>query len=541
MSTIQATVNPRLLTKADRLFTGSLEGRVIEILQNARRAGATRVEITNTPDGRVVVRDNGRGIEDFEKLLDLGGSGWEESLEGSEDPAGVGLFCLAPREVVVRSRGQRVSIGGEAWRGEPVEIEADAEVIDGTELCFADEPWSLAAVERHAVFCGMAVSVDGVDCPREPFISERGTAYPELGCRIEVRESKDLGPWHHTCSRGGYYGGNVLVNFHGQTVGFVFHAASEHHLSFLVELTGESTAIRLMLPARTQLVENQAYTALQSALEIEAYHYLQRRGHHRLAFKEYLRARALGVILPEATPTFDVGLLSGDSPEPVLVSKPEDMPLLACYRLSPDLEQDDQFSEINAHLLAALGKCAEPFVHVRISEKYDGYSWAKLPTIDRVEFQAGKVLRESWLWSGQIVCVDRIEITAHTSDGQVFSSPVCMGIPPVEPTDSGTYCDEVVYVTPQAQEQLSAAQIWYHFGGWYEDGDTYETQESQFSDELERFWALLLGRDEQLRRNLFMAAESIKPKWRTVMLLANGTVQIRFKSKNTKVVRPSAR
>ena len=42
MQTIQATVNPRLLTKADRLFTGTLQGRIIEILQNARRAGATK-------------------------------------------------------------------------------------------------------------------------------------------------------------------------------------------------------------------------------------------------------------------------------------------------------------------------------------------------------------------------------------------------------------------------------------------------------------------------------------------------------------------
>ena len=73
MRTIQARVNTRLLNKASRLFTGTLEGRVIEILQNARRAGATEVHIINT-DGIVTVQDNGQGIEDFSKLLDLGGS-----------------------------------------------------------------------------------------------------------------------------------------------------------------------------------------------------------------------------------------------------------------------------------------------------------------------------------------------------------------------------------------------------------------------------------------------------------------------------------
>ena len=91
--TICAKVNPRLLTKADRLFIGSVDGRIIEILQNARRAGATEVRISNKEE-IVTVQDNGSGIDDFQKLLDLGGSGWDEKLEAGEDPAGVGLFSL---------------------------------------------------------------------------------------------------------------------------------------------------------------------------------------------------------------------------------------------------------------------------------------------------------------------------------------------------------------------------------------------------------------------------------------------------------------
>lgn len=58
MDTIKARVNPRLLSKADRLFTGTLAGRIIEILQNARRAGATEVHIANY-EGSVTIRDNG--------------------------------------------------------------------------------------------------------------------------------------------------------------------------------------------------------------------------------------------------------------------------------------------------------------------------------------------------------------------------------------------------------------------------------------------------------------------------------------------------
>ena len=116
METIQAMVNPRLLTKASRLFTDTLSGRIAEILQNARRASATKVVITNN-EGAVTVRDNGKSIDDFARLLDLGGSGWEDILEQSEDPAGVGLFCLAPREVTIRSNGQMATIADDGWTG----------------------------------------------------------------------------------------------------------------------------------------------------------------------------------------------------------------------------------------------------------------------------------------------------------------------------------------------------------------------------------------------------------------------------------------
>ncbi len=540
MRTIQATVNPRLLTKANRLFTGTLEGRVIEILQNARRAGATQVSITNLSDGTICVRDNGGGIDDFAKLLDLGGSGWDDTLESSEDPAGVGLFCLAPRQVTIRSNGKKVTIGGDAWIGEPVEIEDDAEPIEGTMLCFPDEPWTSAAVDGNAVFCGMQVTVDANLCPSDRFISDQATVCPQLGCRIEVRDSSDLKPWHNSCRRCSYHSDNILVNFHGQIVSLHHCPVSEHHLHFLIDMTGDPTGIRLMLPARTCLVQNEAYETLLAAMELEAFRYLRHRGHHRLAYKEYLRAKELGISLPEATPTFRVGLLSGDTPEPIEVTQPDSVPLSACYRMNPDSTLGDETDEANVHLLAARGKFKEPFVPVDIRGEYDGYSWANLPTVDKVEFKAGKVLRESWLWSGKIACVKQLQITAHTSDGRVFSSPVCIGIPPVGKSEENRYREETVYVTPEALENLAPAHIWFHLGGWSDEGDTYDTQESEFTESLDRFWALLVGPDEQLRRDLMAAADGIKPKWKAVTLSANGTVRIRFKRGKAKVVRPPA-
>lgn len=537
MTTIQAMVNPRLLTKANRLFTGTLQGRIIEILQNARRAGATKVEITNG-DGWVTVRDDGHGIEDFARLLDLGGSGWQEALEASEDPAGVGLFCLAPREVTVRSHGQIAVIHKDGWTGSPVRIIADPEPCEGTILAFQDEPWTSSEVDLDAVFSGMQVTADGTAGPQARFISDRAAAHPELGCRIEVRESNDLDPWHHSVCRSQHYGDNVLVNFHGQVVLFHHCPASEHHLHFLIDMTGEPTGIRLMLPARTCLVQNEAYDALLAAMELEAFRYLQGRGHHRLSYKEYLRARQLGIILPEATPTFRVGLLSSDPPEPIELVMPKEFPLSKCYRLAIDHEHGDETDEANVHLLAALGKFDEPFVPVDISERYDGYSWANLQTIGKVELTIGKTICESWLWSGKIVCVEKLMITAHTSDGKTFSSPMCMTIKPAGNDPDKRVWEDVVLVTPEAQDRLAASEIWYHLGGWSDEGDTYDTQESQFCEDLERFWLQLVGPDEHLRVRILESMAGLEPNWQSVKITADGTITIQFKDGSRKALRP---
>jgi len=121
------------------------------------------------------------------------------------------------------------------------------------------------------------------------------------------------------------------------------------------------------------------------------------------------------------------------------------------------------------------------------------------------------------------------------------NSPVCMGIPPVGESEENRFREETVYVTPEAQEILAPSHIWFHLGGWSDEGDTYDTQESQFTQDLERFWSRLVGPDEQLRRDLMTAAERITPKWKAVTLSANGTVRIRFRKGKAKVVRRPTR
>ena len=130
---------------------------------------------------------------------------------------------------------------------------------------FEDEPWTLEAVQKHAVFAGLKVIVDSNRCVSELFVSDCAVPHPELGCKIEVRERTALGEWHAKWKQN-YYADNVLVNFHGQVVTSTYMPVSEQ-LQCLVDLTGDPTGIRLMLPARTQLVENEAFAALKAAIE----------------------------------------------------------------------------------------------------------------------------------------------------------------------------------------------------------------------------------------------------------------------------------
>ena len=148
-------------------------------------------------------------------------------------------------------------------------------------MSFDDDEWSPNVVEPQAVFSGLNVTVDGKDMESLPFVSNSANHHPELGCRIEVRSSHKLEAWHHTCMPDRWSSDEVLVNFHGQVVSFACRPIEENGVRYLVNLTGEPTDLRLMLPARTRMIENEALEQLKAALEVEAYRFVQRRGNHR--------------------------------------------------------------------------------------------------------------------------------------------------------------------------------------------------------------------------------------------------------------------
>lgn len=91
-----------------------------ELIQNARRAGATRIDITMTGTAESAsstfsIADNGVGIADFSKLFTLSESGWTSDVTG-ESPFGLGFFSVfyAAQQVTIESCGNRLSLQSSA-------------------------------------------------------------------------------------------------------------------------------------------------------------------------------------------------------------------------------------------------------------------------------------------------------------------------------------------------------------------------------------------------------------------------------------------
>ena len=99
---------------------------ISELMQNARRAGARRIEISYDEESRILrVVDDGCGIEDFQKLLTFNESGWDEDICQEERPFGIGFSkCLySATRCIVASGSRRIDfLTEEALGRKPIDV-----------------------------------------------------------------------------------------------------------------------------------------------------------------------------------------------------------------------------------------------------------------------------------------------------------------------------------------------------------------------------------------------------------------------------------
>ena len=194
---IRATIHDDAIQRVSRFFDASFKETLNELFQNARRAGASKVEVSIEHDCVTVV-DDGSGIADPRAILAFGLSDWHQDTTRREDPAGMGIYALARKQnVTITSRhrdaaqGWRVQLGPGHFTGEmaaPVEKLPGDQGPPGTSVSFDDRNATEYDIQVAARYYPLPVTLNGKKLERQDYLQE--TAYREdwKGLRIGVRK-----------------------------------------------------------------------------------------------------------------------------------------------------------------------------------------------------------------------------------------------------------------------------------------------------------------------------------------------------------------
>lgn len=310
-ATIRARVHDGAIDRVSRFFNASVADAAAELIQNARRSGATRLDVATEaiPErGTVVtVTDDGFGIADPAVLLSFGESGWDAATARREDPAGMGVYALSKRGCMISSRPSTAGIAPmPGWRAQLTpdcflgKQEArivgceNAPLPSGTAITFRADQSSegiraaFAAAARH---CPLAVTVNGEAVERKAFLDGalhverwRGLSFGVFDSRFHGFNDPDL-------------------NFHGLTLTV--------HLPSVDTIDGGTWSVRadvdacpeleLVLPARREAVQTPFLDEMRKAARIAIYRAMLRADRiPALSHNHFTAARKAGIDMPIA-------------------------------------------------------------------------------------------------------------------------------------------------------------------------------------------------------------------------------------------------
>ena len=145
---------------------------ITELLQNARRAGATLIDISTTANGRtLIITDNGCGVSDFSKLMTLCDSGWGADVQESDAPYGVGFLSaiMSSVEFSVASKGQTLSaVTADLLNGNAATLNVDsyAPEVGTTIVLSLKKPLEYRVLHDAALAFPVDIQYNGTLCAR---------------------------------------------------------------------------------------------------------------------------------------------------------------------------------------------------------------------------------------------------------------------------------------------------------------------------------------------------------------------------------------
>ena len=299
---IRAHVHENAIQRVTRFYDASTSQCLHEVLQNSRRAGASRVDITIK--GEILsIQDNGSGVKDPQALLGFGHSDWNSDISSQEDPAGMGIYSLSRRQNV--SIASHCAESGAAWQ---VDLEEDhfvgarpADVIRldaaqtpaGTRVSFASGQDARRAIREAVRYYPLPVTVNGEPMDQEDFLAKMQYVEEWEGLRIGVNSGRDYRHSH-------------AVNFHGLTImggkvtetvrskGNIWHASID---------VIDCPQLELTLPARQEVVDSPFNREVKTACRRAIYRAMLASGEHvQVSRRVFEEANSMGIALPEAKP-----------------------------------------------------------------------------------------------------------------------------------------------------------------------------------------------------------------------------------------------
>ena len=411
---IQANIAEEAISKVSRFFNASMNQIIDELLQNARRSGATEVHVLVT-DNEVIVTDNGRGIANPENVLAFGRSNWSPETAAAEDPAGMGIFSLARRKATIRSRpatgddslapGWKVQLCPEHFVGtNSARVIADdnAPRPHGTQTAFGIEDeqdttrlerrtskqnalWTVRDAAEHYP---VPVFVNGEAVKRTAFLKDCVATRVWNGVRIGVRKAPDR-HWERRA-----------INFHGHRIYCpALPCMTETQVSdtpptawWIVIDVIESSELELVLPARHEVVQNEYLKELVEQSWETLYQAVQAEAPATLPYEAWSKAQALGIRLDPAAALLPVWTPS-KAEEPKWErpgSRFFDKPRLDVERRGDTLLMTANMECCDAQVTARALELSNLRENVfAAEEQYAGYAWYDaIPRIVSVQIEA---------------------------------------------------------------------------------------------------------------------------------------------------------
>ncbi len=150
--TVRVDINKANLVKNLQFAFANFSTFVAEIIQNSRRAGASKIEISRQGNA-LIFSDDGSGIADFQTLFTIGQSGWSGQTQSLENPFGMGFTSalFACETLTVDSNGQRLCASTQDLLAIREIAIVPGDVAQGTRLTLAGLKFDLQALEDDLV------------------------------------------------------------------------------------------------------------------------------------------------------------------------------------------------------------------------------------------------------------------------------------------------------------------------------------------------------------------------------------------------------